>query len=130
MSNNNAPDEAEWLLNSLIGADRDYVLAYKPSCRADAEALRQRSVSRLEAIRSQLLPLVRSGLVMKRLEDFVKQGRDINTADIRHAGDGLGGFCVQLKHGYPARKVCRSSVSSLYEAINTALDRQELRSER
>ena len=68
----NTPDEAERLLNSLIGADRDYVLAYKPSCRADAEALRQRSVSRLEAIRSQLLPLIRSGLALQRLENFIR----------------------------------------------------------
>lgn len=101
----NTPDEAERLLDELL----------LPVNTHEAQIGRAYTIG-------HLLPLVRSGLVMKRLEDFVKQGRDINTADIRHAGDGLGGFCVQLKHGYPARKVCKSSVSSLYEAINTALD--------
>ena len=67
MSNTNAPDEAERLIEELIRADRDYVMAYKPSFRADAEALRQRSVSRLEAIRSQLLPLIRAGMAVQRL---------------------------------------------------------------
>lgn len=63
----NTPDEAERLIEELIRADRDYVMAYKPSFRADAEALRQRSVSRLEAIRSHLLPLIRAGMAVQRL---------------------------------------------------------------
>ena len=112
MSNNNAPDEAERLLNSLIGADRDCVLAYKPSCRADAEALRQRSVSRLEAILSQLLPLVRAGMAVQRLEAAEPSRVKIT--------DGLTGWnaTIELQHG----EGHGSWGPSIADAINAALD--------
>lgn len=60
--------DAEQLLNELIHADRDYVMASKPSFRADIESIRNNAVDRLALIRSQLLPLISSGLEMQRLQ--------------------------------------------------------------
>ena len=109
----NTPDEAERLIEELIRADRDYVMAYKPSFRADAEALRQRSVSRLEAIRSQLLPLIRSGLAMQRLENA-------RPAAIKILPDPAGGWIGTIEH--PRHHGHSSAGDTIPDAINAALD--------
>ena len=112
----NAPDEAERLLNSLIGADRDYVMAYKPSFRADAEALRQRSVSRLEAIRSQLLPLIRAGMALHRLEKAMRE-TGMECANVGTNKDGAWCFLQCRDFSEP-----EGDGDTIPEAITAALD--------
>lgn len=76
-----------------------------------------------EEITAQLLPVVKVGLAMQRLEKFIKRGgANINIADLRHVGDGLGGFSVTLRHGYPATSSAAFSTAAIADAINAAID--------
>jgi len=113
---NNTPDEAERLLDALVGADRDYVMAYKPSFRADAEALRQRSVSRLESLRAQLLPLLQAGLTLQRLEKAMRE-TGMECANVGTNKDGAWCFLQCRDFSEP-----EGDGDTIPEAITAALD--------
>jgi len=115
---NNTPDEAERLLDALVGADRDYVMAYKPSFRADAEALRQRSVSRLESLRAQLLPLLQAGLTLQRLEKAIRS-KKYSITSVCVDEDGPWCSIEQYDHD---DKTADGTGESIGQAINAALD--------
>lgn len=106
MSSYNPPDEAERLLNEIIFAATR--LESADSYQAELGA-----ITRMEKLRSQLLPLIRSGLALQRLEKAID---DANTSMNICRGEE---FEVRF---WPPGYEYKAESESLTVAINAALD--------
>lgn len=108
---NNTPDEAERLLNDII-------FAATRLDSADSYQAELGAITRMEKIRSQLLPLIRSGLALQRLEKAIRS-KKYSITSVCVDEDGPWCSIEQYDHD---DKTADGTGESIGQAINAALD--------